>query len=209
MVPRTWIEAESLIAEGHGSAWQVKESTECGNNKYVQFEPGKLRVYPFAQADSTHYLVADFDVDEDATYYIFMRVNTESATAPKNDDTFYFLMDDEDVALYNDGFDNPDHTWVWMNPYAGGKELTAGHHQLKIVGCENGFQLDRICVSRTEDMPQGMGAATGIKEIKTAWHQDGSDNVYDMTGRIVSRNANKESLPRGIYIFRGKKILIK
>lgn len=210
VVPRLWMEAEDMKTDGHGSAWTISESADCGNNKFVQFDPGKLRVYPFAAADSTHYLAADFNVDDSGTYYIFMRVNTQSATSPQGDDTFYFMIDDEPVTMYNSGFDNPEHIWVWINPYGGGKELTAGSHQLKIVGCENGFQLDRICVARTADKPQGMGGSpTAIHNIEHTQHEAGNNNVYDISGRIVSRNADLKNLPRGLYIHKGRKIIIK
>ena len=51
---------------------------------------------------------------------------------------------------------------------------------------------------------------TGISPIITEIDANKSGNIYTMTGVKVRNNATStEGLPQGIYIFKGKKIVVK
>ena len=52
------------------------------------------------------------------------------------------------------------------------------------------------------------GGTTGVTEISTA--SVGDSNVYTIDGRIVKSNAkNLDGLDKGIYIFKGEKMVVK
>ena len=47
----------------------------------------------------------------------------------------------------------------------------------------------------------------GIEQLRIA--DNAPANIYDLNGRIVRRDATTDGLPKGIYIRRGKKIVVK
>ena len=47
----------------------------------------------------------------------------------------------------------------------------------------------------------------GIEQLRIA--DNTPANIYDLNGRVVRRDATTDGLPRGIYIRRGKKIVVK
>ena len=63
-----------------------------------------------------------------------------------------------------------------------------------------------------EDSPGG-GGDTGIKDVEESTHnlsQQASSIVYDLSGRVVADGrSDLQSLPRGLYIVGGKKVLVK
>lgn len=54
-----------------------------------------------------------------------------------------------------------------------------------------------------------MGETTGIGRISSE-ETDNTSCVYDLTGKLVAKDSKSlESLPKGIYIASGKKVLVK
>jgi hypothetical protein len=54
-----------------------------------------------------------------------------------------------------------------------------------------------------DDIPTSIQAVNAQKNVET------SGRVYDISGRLVSRNASVESLSKGLYIVNGKKVIVK
>jgi hypothetical protein len=53
------------------------------------------------------------------------------------------------------------------------------------------------------------GGATSIKDAETSENASVCGPVYDINGRLVSKNASAASLNKGLYIMNGKKIVVK
>ena len=53
--------------------------------------------------------------------------------------------------------------------------------------------------------------AVGIEEVKNEGmkSEEWDDTVYDLSGRIVHRTSSHGTLPRGLYIINGRKVLVK
>lgn len=51
------------------------------------------------------------------------------------------------------------------------------------------------------------GETTAIQNVETAGNVKANGQVYDLSGRQVAKNGSVESLPKGIYIVNGKKVL--
>jgi hypothetical protein len=62
----------------------------------------------------------------------------------------------------------------------------------------------------TKDGLFGIVTTTAIRSIPTYNSQLSSSEVYSLDGRIVRKNATSlDGLPKGVYIHKGKKIVIK
>jgi lysophospholipase L1-like esterase len=166
-----WIEPECAMV---GDNWKLIIDPQVSNQSYVTVESG-FNSIPEAPADTASAIYIPFTVTKDTTYYIFARLK---CTSPDND-SYWVKMDDGDFVVY-DGLGTSGWEWKGLS----NSSLTAGEHTLTIAYCEDGTNLDKLCITNDTVTPTGMGKpadivclpdtttpAVGIKDVT-----GGSDN---------------------------------
>jgi hypothetical protein len=87
----------------------------------------------------------------------------------------------------------------------------AGVHRVNIKGLTSrGFpDIDFMAIISPEGVaPVGYGDASAIEAIK-ATPSIMNSSIYDLSGRLVSRDGHLDGLRKGIYLMGGKRFLVK
>ena len=142
----TWIEAESLRTDTHGTGFGLKEDAAASGGKYLQTVKN---ITAGAPTDDADILEVAFTVKEAATYYIFGRVS-----CPTWDDDSYWIGMDGPMNNFANGLQTGG-SWDWKELYS--DNLQAGNHLLTIGGREDGACLDKLCITTNPEPPTGMG----------------------------------------------------
>lgn len=154
-----------------GDDWQTIGSTQASNGFYVTVTPGTESVSS-APNTAQGLVKLPFDLDDSATYSVFLRMNGPSA----NDDSFWVQFDDEAFTLYN-GLVTSGWQWVKLDDYS----LRRRDRVLSIGYREDGALLDKIAISNVDAAPQGMGGeAVNICTITSNKDIEDYPNEYEL-----------------------------
>ncbi len=125
------------------------------------------------------------EVDLTGTYRVWSRISNPEGLASS-----YLLEIDGGDCIAVGGIVNPADTWTWINYKDGNEtsfidiELTAGSHDIKMVGNSQGVTLDRLLFMPDDSCtPVGMGdscleASIGMEGDV---NNDDSVNVFDLS----------------------------
>lgn len=167
----TWIEAEGLLTDTYGTAFQLVEDAAASGGYYLKTV---TQTVP-APTNSPYMLTTNFTAKTAGTYYVYARV-----LCPTWDDDSYWVSIDGPL---NDYFANglQTNSWDWKEIYNG--VLQPGEHQLNLAGREDGACLDKLCITTNPEPPSGMGGnatPTGI----SSHHQQQAVSVetYSVNG---------------------------
>ncbi|PPK87536.1 putative secreted protein (Por secretion system target) [Neolewinella xylanilytica] len=148
-----WLEAECALV---GSGWRTVTNPGASNGQYVVFDNGS----------STNQVPADIPANrvrfnfkgvQPGTYYIYARILAPSP----NDDSFYTRVNDGPWVRWNSGI-SPDGIFKWYeflleqetnSQYV----LLDGDNTIDIAYREDGTYLDKLYVSTTPGVPEGVG----------------------------------------------------
>lgn len=183
-----WIEAESLKNETYGNHFAVRNDPMASGGQYLE----TVKNLPNLSNDNADRLMADFNVEEANTYYVYARLSCPSY----DDDSYYVSMDNGSWDMVNGLFTGG--AWEWLNIYKG--HLAAGTHRLGITSREDGACMDKICITTSSMPPTTMGGVP--TDVETQGCRDAFTPVpciYDLTGRKVDVGKLNNSL-KGIYI---------
>jgi hypothetical protein len=130
-----------------GEDWDIVDDTEASNGWYVSVKPG-IQSITEAPAEDANTISLPFTVNiNSATYHVYGRINCPT----DEDDSFWLKMDDGEFAVC-DGLTTSDWQWLNLKDYT----LTKGAHTLAIAYCEDGAQLDKICISNNPNVPESV-----------------------------------------------------
>lgn len=148
-----WLEAENGTV---GKIWQKKSDINASNGMYVMATAGAQRLTsPSNNPDSI--IVYNFKTTETGIYKIWGRTIAKNS----NDDSFWVKVDNQDWINWNS---IPSGTsWNWDDVHNQSVnnvvefEFEPGDHTLSICFREDGAQLDKILITNTGFMPEGIG----------------------------------------------------
>ena len=152
-----WLEAECGMV---GSTWLTEENSNASHGKYVMAPLGTQSLES-ASADTADHLLFVFHLEEDGLFKLWGRVITPTA----NDDSYWVRMDNSAWILWNSI--PAGSNWHWddlHNSNAGSNvvefSLDTGYHALSICYREDGALLDKILLTNTGLIPDGLGDTT-------------------------------------------------
>ncbi|MBN2261498.1 MAG: T9SS type A sorting domain-containing protein [Prolixibacteraceae bacterium] len=132
--------------ESPGQNWVIVDDIEVSNGQYVTVEQG-IQSLPEA-AGTEGQINVQFTTTQNSTYYMYGLMNCPTA----DDDSFWASFDGGSYLMCN-GLATSG--WQWKQLIDA--SLTAGNHTLTITYREDGAQLDKIAVSNSENLPEGLG----------------------------------------------------
>jgi len=142
--PNTYLEAECALV---GSNWAIEADTLASDGNYVMAKLGLSSTSTPPSGDSSTILFP-FTVNGDSTFYIYARLNGP----PRNDNSFWIKMDYGDF-VKRDTLTTIGWQWLELGTY----NLTQGDHAFTVAYCSGATKLDKICISRYDYTPIGMG----------------------------------------------------
>lgn len=108
--------------------------------------------------------------------------------------------------------------WLFMISSDGGETWSQGYHHLTDTPwyCDMKQTDDSLIILGTENIyfvkKDDLLKASGIQDITVAEGLRGDSNLYSVDGRLIKRDATDvdlRSLPRGLYIHHGRKLIIR
>lgn len=153
-----WLEAECAEV---GSNWSMTDDGKASNSMYVQ-PPNmtNLNNPPSVAADVVRF---SFTLAEAGTYRFYTRTMTTSGDG----NSFWVRVDGGNWTMWNQINGNDmmaEYQWDQVGVWNGGDNadpldfnLSAGNHTIEFGRREPNVRLDKIFVSRTDEMPQGLG----------------------------------------------------
>ncbi len=108
--------------------------------------------------------------------------------------------------------------WIFMVSSDGGETWNNANHHLLDNPWYNDMKQtdDDLIILGTENLyfvkKTDLQSTSGLKEVNTEDSVSEDSNIYSIDGVIVKRDiadSNLEQLPKGIYIYKGRKVLIK
>lgn len=139
-----------------GSTWDQLTDPDASNGEYVT-TPAGTEIIGEASEDTADHIIIPFEIDEAGPYKVWARVITPSP----NDDSWWVRVDDSNWALWNSIPAGND--WHWDDVHDGSDdnpvvyELEAGQHELSICIREDGALLDKVLITNTGVIPDGLG----------------------------------------------------
>jgi glucuronoarabinoxylan endo-1,4-beta-xylanase len=130
-----------------GANWEIIDDAQTSNGYYVAAKPG-FESKDQAPDINDGLISISFNVEDDNNYYLFARLYCPTA----DDDSYWIKMDDGSFSMHNN-LNNSDWGWVGLGNYP----LTAGEHTLTIGYREDGANLDKLIVSRYDNLPESYG----------------------------------------------------
>ncbi len=196
-----WIEAESLKNDTYGKNFAVRNDPMASGGQFLE----TVKNFTNLSNDNADRLMADFNVEEANTYYIYARLSCASY----DDDSYFVSMDNGSWDMANGLFTGG--AWEWLNIYKG--YLAAGAHRLGITSREDGACMDKICITTSSMPPITMGGVpTGVKSPVGLEATTVAPSVYDLAGRKIDAGKLNNGT-KGIYIInqgqgRVKKVIV-
>ncbi len=132
--------------ESIGENWNIIDDEEVSNGQYITVEPGVQSLNEAAGSDGQ--LTVQFTTTQNSTYYVYGLMNCPTA----DDDSFWASIDGGSYVMCN-GLATSG--WQWKQLIDA--NLTAGNHTLTITYREDGALLDKIAVTNSENLPDGLG----------------------------------------------------
>ncbi|WP_297098590.1 T9SS type A sorting domain-containing protein [uncultured Draconibacterium sp.] len=144
-------DAESIYLEAEcakvGKNWSIKSNESQASGASYVASPEIEFISAASSSDDDH-VVFNFTVKNDTTYYLYTRLNCPSA----DDDSYWMKMDDGAFVMQN-GLATSGWEWKRITNY----KLSAGEHTFTLANRENGAGIDKICISDSPYIPEGMG----------------------------------------------------
>ncbi|WP_340110717.1 T9SS type A sorting domain-containing protein [Maribellus mangrovi] len=167
-------DAESVYLEAEcatvGENWSIKSNESQASGESYVASP-EIEFLSAASSSVKDHMVFNFTVKNDTTYYLYTRLNCPSA----DDDSYWMKMDNGAYVMQN-GLGTSGWQWKRITNY----KLSAGEHTFTIANRENGASMDKICISDSPYVPDGMGGeavnclGTGMnsKDVKKGYSLD-------------------------------------
>lgn len=207
---RLYMEAESMITDGYGTAFSVVNDESVSGGKYVRTKDNT----PDLPTANARRLKFDFDAAKDTLYYVFARINCGSY----DDDSYFIAMDDGEFHRANGLFTSG--SWEWMNLGElvddGTKpvyQLTKGRHTLYIAGREDGACIDRVCVSSYSVAPMGLGDEQDVVDAIQAIQPETGGGIRSLRalrdGRVYAEyTTTRNDMPvrMSLYLLNGTEV---
>ncbi len=130
----------------NGENWEIVSDETASNGRYVTVRSGLEGLT--APTDDENAVTIPFSIDSTGNYSVYARLNCPGY----DDDSFWLKIDDGEYLMCN-GLVTSGWQWVKLSDY----ELTVGEHTMFICYREDGTRLDKICVSNSSEVPEGMG----------------------------------------------------
>jgi hypothetical protein len=168
-----WLEAECGVV---GSLWETSSDSSASNGEYVTVQPGNNST-DSEPGDSSGYITYGFNVIDSGTYTVWGRVIAPTT----DDDAFWIKMDSASWLSWNDITPSTSWTWVEIDTFT----LAEGEHTYIVAYNEDGAQLDKIFITRSDTIPTGKGgpAANCLTSNQSPFAYAGSDKtVIDSDG---------------------------
>ncbi|MDZ7723879.1 MAG: hypothetical protein U5R06_13995 [candidate division KSB1 bacterium] len=162
-IQRLYFEPE---CETVGSHWEIHTDRNASNGKYVTVRPD-LESLSEAPVSNEARISINFTADSTTIYFVYARVNFPTG----NDDSFWLRVDDGAYEMFN-YLGTSGWNWVRLSS----SNLTAGDHTLAIGYRENRALIDKICISTSSKLPEGMG-----KEVENLCDPTGVGNSLEMS----------------------------
>ena len=145
-VETIFFEAESGAVGEH---WEKQADAQASRGHYLTIHSG-MNSPNAAPQDDAATIRFPFAVQQDATYYLFARVQCASA----DDDSFWITVDDREPTTAN-GLRTAGWDWVKLTKV----DLKKGEHDLTIAYREDGAKLDKIGITTYVYGPDGLDDA--------------------------------------------------
>ncbi len=150
-----WLDAECGIV---GSTWLIEENANASHGEYVMAPLGTQSTAG-ASADTADHLLFNFHLEENGLFKLWGRVITPTA----DDDSYWIRMDTSSTWIMWNSIP-AGNNWHWddvHNSNAGGTAvefiLDTGYHTLSICYREDGALLDKLLLTNTGLVPDGIG----------------------------------------------------
>jgi hypothetical protein len=140
-----WLEAECGTV---GSLWKTASDSNASNGEYVTIQSGNNSTGS-APGDSSGHIIYGFNASESGIYTVWGRVIAPTT----DDDAFWVKMDSESWLSWNDITPSTDWIWVDIDTFT----LDQGDHTFIVAYNEDGAQLDKIFITRSDSIPSGKG----------------------------------------------------
>ncbi len=142
-----WVEAECADI---GADWQIGNSASAAGGNYLS-APGKNSRNNPPTGAAAH-LVLNLEVAEAGSYYLLARVQAPS----DGGNSLWFRIDSGDWIEWWEGM-VIGNTFAWNLAPSGPSALSAGSHTITIAYREGDTRLDKIALSPSDDLPDGLG----------------------------------------------------
>ena len=140
-----WLEAECGIV---GSLWDAALDPAASNGVYTTIQLGNNSTGSAPEAPIGH-ITYDFRAGESGTYKVWGRVLTPTT----DDNAFWVKMDDNSWAAWSEITPSTSWTWVKIDSFV----LDKGDHTFTVAYNKDGAQLDKLFLTRSDDIPSGKG----------------------------------------------------
>ncbi len=156
-------EAEDLMTAANETGFKRVDDETCQGGAYVETTVNNTTL----PDDPGCTLTAEFNAEHEGKFYIYALVN-----APSYANDAYFISFDDNTPSRCNGL-NTKGQWMWRNltryiddgtlgTFA--NTLQPGPHKVNITGKEIGVKLDMICVSTSEELPEGLPTSIDAAE---------------------------------------------
>lgn len=160
-----WLEAECGLV---GENWEIIPDDQASNGHYVTVRPGTQSLNS-GVSDDFGLVKLDFQTASAGNYIVYGRLNCPSA----DDDSFWLKMDNSSFANHN-GLGTSGWQWKELSQY----DLAAGEHTLLVSYREDGALLDKLFITKYNELPSGFGE-TAINACEIVEEQD-TTSVVDL-----------------------------
>ena len=135
-----------------GTNWVTHPDPLAGSGAYVVAAEG-FQAKKTAPPDAPeHYVRFRIDIRKDSIYHLLGRINAPS----RSEDSYWYRLDGGNWRSWYQNL-TTNGEWAWREVPRSPISLTAGQHTLDIAYRERNTQLDRLYVSPSDTLPQGLG----------------------------------------------------
>ena len=178
---------EVLIEAENGSAgqyWSTEENEFASGEKYIVATNPETVGDP-AAATSDYIATYNFSVNTAGTYTLWSRT---LPTVNNGADDSYYISVNGSAFNFNWGWNFGSTEWLWTN--LGTYPLTSGENTLKICTREDGFKVDKFYFTLTDNVPTGLGQASGSDVIIEMTEEEKKDTLTYEMERWISEVMN-------------------
>ncbi|MEQ9825330.1 MAG: family 43 glycosylhydrolase [Puniceicoccaceae bacterium] len=142
-----WLEPECGMV---GTLWQSQHDDSASGSAYVEVPNGNSFTAQ-APSDEAAHLVFNLQVEHAGIYSLWARVICPTA----DDDSFWVRVNHGDWILWN-GIAPQSAQWTW-DQLPQSFSLHEGRNTLTLAVREDGILLDKLCLSQSDQTPEGLG----------------------------------------------------
>jgi hypothetical protein len=134
-----------------GANWEVFTEGDASNGRFATPKVGSASVQT-APAGGENFVTIPFTLDKGGNFTVFARIHCPT----EEDDSCWIKMDDGEFTMRN-GLSTSGWQWITMEKYA----LEPGEHSVTFGFREDGFKLDKLCLSTFFLAPEALGPVAG------------------------------------------------